>query len=356
MKSAVRPLVWIALGAAAVAVGWYVAHAPSPDLQAAKPKTPAHYLFLAGGSDPYWQLCTAGARALAKEKGATLDVRTPNGEGEDGLKEQLEWLTAIEDHQYDGLAIGPIDPVRQTTLINAAAEKLPVITVDSDAPGSRRMFYIGSSNVEAGVIAANMVKAALPKGGEVAVLMASEAKTNAVERKQGLEETFSRSADDSGATSAANAPTYAIVGIYMDQGNYDTCRENVIKACSEHQDLGAIVGTFGYHGPIILEAIKDVPRGQKIKIIAFDEDERTLSAIDDGRVYATIVQDPFMFGAEAVEMLEKVRNGSFLSLPVANGAVGVHCRAITKDNIDQFRDQLSKRLASSTPETKAGGN
>ena len=134
MKSAVRPIVWIALGAAAVAVGWYVKNAPSPDFQAAKPKTPAHYLFLAGGSDPYWQLCIAGAKALAKEKGANLDVRIPNGEGEDGLKEQLEWLTAIEADQYDGLAIGPIDPVRQTTLINAAAEKLPVVTVDSDAP------------------------------------------------------------------------------------------------------------------------------------------------------------------------------------------------------------------------------
>ena len=46
------------------------------------------------------------------------------------------------------------------------------------------------------MIAANMVKAAVPEGGEVAVLMASEAKTNAAERKQGLQETLSRSADD----------------------------------------------------------------------------------------------------------------------------------------------------------------
>jgi ribose transport system substrate-binding protein len=307
-------------------------------------------LFLAGGSDPYWQLCIAGAKALVAERGANLDVRTPNGEGEEGLKEQLVWLTAIEAGQYDGLAIGPIDPARQTTLINAAAEKLPVVTVDSDAPQSRRMFFIGSSNVEAGVIAANMVKAALPEGGKVAVLLASEAKTNAVERKQGLQETLSRAADDTEEEGAVDSATYVLVGFYMDQGNFDTCRDNVVKACKEHEDLAAIVGTFGYHGPIVLEALRDVERGEEIKIIAFDEDERTLAAVDDGRVFATIVQDPFMFGAEAVEMLENVRNGRFLSLPVANGAVGVHCRAITKDNIGEFREQLNKRLASTEPE------
>jgi len=356
VKSAVRPIVWIALGAAAVAVGWYVKNAPSPDSVVAKPTTPANYLFLAGGSDPYWQLCIAGAKALTEERGANLVVRTPHGEGEEGLKEQLEWLTAIDAGQYDGLAIGPIDPARQTILINAAAEKLPVVTVDSDAPASRRMFYIGSSNVEAGVIAADMVKAALPAGGKVAVLMASEAKTNAAERKQGLEETLSRSPDDADVDDEVDSAGYLLVGFYMDQGNFDTCRDNVIKVCREHDDLGAIVGTFGYHGPIILEALKDVKRGREIKIIAFDEDERTLAAVDDGRVFATIVQDPFMFGAEAMEMLEKVRNGRFLSLPIANGAVGVHCRAITKNNIGEFREQLSKRLATANPEKKTWGN
>jgi len=350
VNSVVRPVVWIAVVAAAVTVGWYVKNAPSPDPAGAKPTTPGNYLFLAGGSDPYWQLCIAGAKASAADRGVNLVVRTPNGEGEQGLKEQVEWLTAVEPNQYDGLAIGPIDPARQTTLINAAAEKFPVVTVDSDAPQSRRMFYIGSSNLEAGIIAANMVKAALPEGGEVAVLMASEAKTNAVERKQGIQETLSRGSDDTDdEEDEAGTTTYVLVGIYMDQGNRDTCRDNVIKACNEHEDLAAIVGTFGYHGPVILEALKDVERGEEIKIIAFDEDERTLAAVDDGRVFATIVQDPFMFGAEAMEMLEKVRSGRFLSLPIANGAVGVHCQAITKDNIGEFREQFNKRLAATKP-------
>lgn len=355
MNSAVRPVVWIAVVVAAIAVGWYVKSVSDLDPVAAQPTTPGKYLFVAGGSDPYWRLCIAGAKALTAERGASLDVRMPHGESEEGLTEQLEWLTAVDADQYDGVAIGPIDPARQTTLINAIAETLPVVTVDSDAPESRRMFYIGSSNREAGNIAANMVKAAMPEGGKVAVLMASEAKTNAVERKQGFLEALDRDAENNNDQNGPDSADYLIVGFYMDQGNFDTCRNNVVQACSDHGDLGVIVGTFGYHGPIILEALKDVERGKEIKVVAFDEDERTLAAVEDERIYATIVQDPFLFGAEAIEMLEKVRNGRFLALPVANAAVGVHCRPITKDNLGEFREQLSKRLESvDSPEQQVG--
>jgi ribose transport system substrate-binding protein len=326
-----------------VAVGWYVQHAPT-DQGAPQSTTPGNYLFLAGGPDPYWDLCIAGAQAAAAEAGAKLSVLKPVDEGEEGLKQHLERLISVQGEELNGLLIGPIDPARQTTLINAAAEKFPVVTVDSDAPESRRMFHIGSSNLEAGMIAADMVKAALPEGGKVAVLMASEAKSNAVERKQGLQANLSQSSGDGDDGAKTNQAEYEIVGFYLDHGDFDACRENVIKACNEHDDLAAIVGTFGYHGPIILESLVEAERSDAVKVIAFDEDQRTLAGIDQERIYATIVQDPFMFGAEGVQMLEKVRNGHFLSLPVANGAVGVHCKAITKDNIDKFREQLRQRL------------
>jgi len=350
VKTAIRPIVWFTVIAASVAVGWYVNEAPTDSVHSQQ-ATSGNYLFIAGGSDPYWDLCIAGAQASAEEAGAYLEVQKPSGEGEEGLREQLAWLTSVEAGKFDGLAIGPIDPARQTTLINAASEKFPVVTVDSDAPASRRMFYIGSSNYEAGTIAAKMVKEALPNGGKIAVLMASEAKTNAAERKHGLVEVLSRVAD----STEEKSPVYEIVGFYLDQGDFDVCRQNVIQASKEHKDLAAIVCTFGYHAPIVLDALKEIKRGTDIQVVAFDEEERTLAAVEDGRVYSTIVQDPFMFGAEAVQMLEKVRNGRFLSLPISNGAVGVHCKAITKDNLAHFREQLSSRLeANKAPDDTDG--
>lgn len=337
MQSPLRYAVWSAVVAASVAVGAYLKSAPDRVGEATAPKSPAKYVFLAGGSDPYWQLCVAGAKSAAERLGAEVEVRTPKGEGEEGLAEQLAWLGEIGGGSVDGVAVGPIDPARQTTLLNSLAEKTTVVTVDSDAPNSRRMFYVGSSNYEAGEIAARMVREALPEGGKVAVLLASLAKTNAAERNEGFVDALAAAEGD-------DSPSFEIVGTYLDQGDQTKAKENVRQALEEHSDLGAIVGTFGYHGPMTLEALADVDGGEKIKIIAFDEDERVLAGVASGRVHATVAQDPFMFGFEAIRMLNDVRSGQYLSLPVAGRVdVGVHCIPVDKNNLNDFKARLAER-------------
>ena len=40
-----------------------------------------------------------------------------------------------------------------------------------------------------------------------------------------------------------------------------------------------------------------------VKVVAFDEDDQTLLGIDSGRVYASVVQNPYEFGKKSVEIL-----------------------------------------------------
>lgn len=341
MTSPLRVLVWAAVVLASVGVGYYISQAPNPAAATESGKDPGKYVFIAGGADPYWQLCIAGAEATAKELGAELKVMKPTGEGEDGLKEQLDWLTALDPTTISGVAIGPIDPDRETTLINKLSENVKVVTVDSDAPQSRRLCYIGSSNYEAGMLAARMVKEAAPEGGKVVMLLASLAKTNAAERKRGFDDELSGVADDQEEPDQ-DAPQYEVVDYLMDYGDYDRCVENVKRAVSEHDDLRAVVATFGYHGPAALEALADAEN--KPVVIAFDEHQKILAGVQDGTVHATIVQDPYMFGAEAISLLDQVHSGKFLSLPVgAKVDVGVHCRVVKKDNLDAFKTGLPKQ-------------
>jgi ribose transport system substrate-binding protein len=350
MPSPTRAIVWLAVVAASVGVGWYISQAPR-DAPVQASVSPGKYVFLAGGADPYWEHCIAGARATAKELGAELEVLIPSGEGEAGLREQLDWLTTIDSQQYDGMAVGPIDPERQTTLINKASEGTTVVTVDSDAPSSRRMCYIGSSNYEAGMLAAQMVRETLPKGGKVVVLLASLAKTNAAERKQGFDDELLGLADeeeselvtpDDAQPDDNSQVQYIIVDYAMDQGDYERCKQNVKRACDEHEDLGVVVATFGYHGPAALEALEEIDK--QVPVVAFDEHEQTLAGIEQGGVHATIVQDPYMFGAEAVRMLDQVHRGTFLSLPVgARVDVGVHCKLVKKENLKDFEAELANR-------------
>ncbi|MEQ8848742.1 substrate-binding domain-containing protein [Botrimarina sp.] len=363
MSAGIRYVVWPIVILAAIAVGYYLNTAPTSVAAAPAASEPGRYVFLAGGADPYWELCVAGAKEAASRSGAEVEVRMPTGEGEEGLREQLGWLRDVASAGgVDGVAIGPIDPDRQTTPINTLAEKATVVTVDSDAPGSRRMFYVGSSNYEAGEIAAQLVREALPDGGQVAVLIASLAKTNAAERSQGLEEALAAPAKDDSARVAASPrgeedaaggeageageqPEYEIVATYMDRGDYELCRENVRKAVEQNPGLDAIVCTFGYHGPIALETLAGIDGGDAVQVIAFDEDPRVLDAIRSGRAHATIAQDPFMFGYEAIRMLEEVRSGRYLALPVSGRVdVGVHCIPVRADNLDDFKKRLEDRL------------
>lgn len=347
MSSVLRALVWLGVVAASVGVGYYVSQAPSGDPTANAPKEPGKFLFIAGGADPYWELCVAGAQAAADKINAELKVLKPTGEGEAGLREQLEWLGSIEEGAWDGLAIGPIDPTRQTTLINSAAGKAATVTVDSDAPQSRRLCYIGASNYEAGIFAARMVKEAVPDGGKVAVLVASLAKTNAAARVEGFRDEMSGESDDVASDEAEEVAEYEILDLFFDQGDPKECRKQVAQLLEDEPDLAAIVGTFGYHGPIAIEAIGKLAEDRSVQIVAFDEEERTLAGVAEGLAHATIVQDPFMFGAEAIQRLEQFRQGQYLELPVARQVdVGVHCIIVKQDNLEAFKKGMTDRLAS----------
>jgi ribose transport system substrate-binding protein len=89
-------------------------------------------------------------------------------------------------NNVDGLAISVKEPTGQTTDINAWCKDLKVITVDSDAPDSDRLYYIGTDNVAAGKQAGELLAAAAPEGGKVMIFVGDLTQANANERAQGV--------------------------------------------------------------------------------------------------------------------------------------------------------------------------
>lgn len=351
--SGIRGLVWSVVAIAAIGVVVYVTQAPRGDLAGRSSGEKSKLLFIAGGPDPYWELCVAGARAAAAKHGVELRVEMPEDEGSRGLAQQMEWLASLGESDLDGVALGPINPDSQATPINTASLKIPIVTVDSDVLGSRRLCHIGSSNFEAGGFAAQLIREALPEGGKVVVLLASLSKTNAAQRKEGFEAALKAEQTSEEAGESGPAPI-TLAEVYFDRGDFDTCKENVKRAIEENPDVRAIVGTFGYHAPLALEVLKELGRTGEIALVAFDEDERTLAGVAEGTVCGTIVQDPFLFGYESIRMLDEVASGTYLSLPVAGQVnIGVHCKIIRKEDLEEFRSHLRQRLesieSSSTP-------
>ncbi len=75
-----------------------------------------------------------------------------------------------------------------------------------------------------------------------------------------------------------------------------------------------------------------------------------MQGIADGSIYATVVQQPFVFGYESVKMMAALARGDSSKLP-ADGIRYVPHRVITKDGgkdrvpVEKFRRELEEMLA-----------
>ena len=79
--------------------------------------------------------------------------------------------------------------------------------------------------------------------------------------------------------------------------------------------------------------------------MVFDEADKTLDGIVSGDIYATVAQDPYRYGYEAVRILTSLHNGDKSELPiVGGGAITVKCQAIRQDDVEAFRERLKERL------------
>jgi ribose transport system substrate-binding protein len=299
-----------------------------------------HVAMVTGGPGPYWRLIASGARASAAEHNVDLDIQMP--ESEENVEEQTKLLKALDVEKCDGVAISPLDVAGQSPLIDGIAEKLLVVTFDSDAPDTKRISYIGTSNVQAGRRAGRLVREAIPKGGKVVVAIANLTKDNMKERRAGLDDVLGGATAKGGAAEGA---AYEVLDYLVDEGDVERSRELVGKAIEDNEDVACLVGLNAFHGPILLEVVKKADKQGKVAIIAFDEEAGTLAGVETGDIYATVVQDPYRYGYEAVKSLATLCRASEQQrqLKGSFSTFNISTITVTKDTVDEFRKQLAER-------------
>ncbi len=145
-------------------------------------------------------------------------------------------------------------------------------------------------------------------------------------------------------TDAVVAGKYVILGTMTDNADFPVAKQNCENALTKHPDLTAVVGLWGYNGPMCLEALKSKRKLGQVKVFAFDEDETVLAAIEEGNCEGTIVQQPFEFGYQSMKYLKQVADGQSVDVP-ANKEFSVPARLITKADVAAFRQKLAQLRA-----------
>lgn len=276
--------------------------------------------FVARQANDYWSLVRSACdNTVANMGDVQLDFRTPAGRTP---ADQNLVLSNMVASGVQAIAISPVDGDEQTAALNAVPENVVLVCADNDAEKSRRVAYIGTDNVAAGTQAAELIKAALPQGGKIVLLVGSDTAQNARERIQGI-------------TKGLAGSGVEIQETLVDGMSATKAVQNAQDALTKHPDLAGLVGLYNYNGPAILTAVRAAGKVGKTQIVCFDTDADTLDGISAGEIYGTIAQSPFKIGNQTVLFLAGYLRGNKTPLP--GGKLLIPSNPVTKKNVEGYK-------------------
>ncbi len=298
----------------------------------------------------FWKIAEAGCRDAEKDLDINVEVRMPS------QATAVEQKRIIEDLLTSGvqaIAISPLDADNQIEWLNGIAKKVPLITHDSDAPSANRLMYIGMDNYAAGRACGELVKKALPDGGEVMLFIGRLEQDNSKYRRQGVidvlmdrdrDQAYYKSQPD--AWDPVDGPIkgdkYTVLGTITDQGKPEVAQTKAEDSLNTYPEMDAMVGLFEYNPPACYQALDKAGKLGQVKLIGFDENDVTLQAVKDGTCAGTVVQNPYMYGYESVRALKALLAGDKSVIPESK-FIDIPPRSITKENVDEYWADLKAK-------------
>ena len=284
--------------------------------------------FVVNGASDFWKIAEAGVKKAQGELPKyDLQFKYPEQAAAAVQQRILDDLVAAG---AAGIMVSAVDPKNETEELNKIASQSVLFTTDSDAPQSKRVAYIGSSNTDLGKDAGKLMLKALPNGGKCVGFVGLPGADNARERIEGVKE-------------AIKGSKVELTDVRGDEIDQTRAKRNVEDVLAANPDVSCLVGFYSYNTPRIYEVLKEAGKLNKIKVIGFDEDPITLGGVKEGAIVGTVVQQPFEWGYQGMKLMAKYIEGDKSGVP-ANGIIIVPGKVIEKANVDEFMNQMKQML------------
>ncbi len=249
---------------------------------------------------PYWQAGSAGLFQAAAQLKVRSEFAGPDTY--DPKAEQKAFQQAVQS-KPTGILVSVADPsLLKDDIDQAVAAGIPVITVDSDAPASKRLLFVGTDNYHAGQIGGQRLAKEMNGKGNVVIFTIPE-QANLKERLRGYRDALEAS------------PQIRITRVVDMKGDsriaFDTATEILGQDKKERTD--AFVCLEALAGKEVATVLSQ--HGVKDKVVlAMDTDEDTLSWIQKGVIAATISQKPYTMSFVGLKMLDDLYHHKLSSL------------------------------------------
>jgi ribose transport system substrate-binding protein len=255
-------------------------------------KSEHFYLVATSIKHAYWQSAAAGFAKAADQYGVTAEVRGPDGFDPQDEVQEFRQVVALKPA---GILVSVANEKLMQPEIDAAmAAGIPVITIDSDAPSSHRLFFIGTNNLQAGRLGGARVAAKLNGKGNV-VFFSIAGQPNLEERLKGYKDAF------------ANFPGIKVVEVFDMKGDsglaMDQTRDYLARTGAAKID--AVICLESTSGKDVGEAFKRVGANGTL-LVAMDVDQATLDLVKDGTINSTISQKPYTMALLGLKALDDV--------------------------------------------------
>jgi ribose transport system substrate-binding protein len=251
-----------------------------------------YFVFVAANLQvPYWQAAGAGFTRAAGQFKVRADFVGPNSYDP---KAERDALNKAVQQKATGILLGVTDPaVLKDSIDKAIAAGIPVITMDSDAPASKRLFFIGTNNYEVGVSGGLRLAQELKGKGNVVVFTMPDQR-NMQDRLRGYRDALERTpnikitrvVDIQGDPRIAFDTTMQIIGKEKDQVDAFVCLE-----AQSGKEVAGVLNSYHVTGKVVM---------------AMDTDPETLQLIQSGSIAATIAQKPYTMAFVGMQMLDNL--------------------------------------------------
>ena len=280
--------------------------------------------FVVNVASDFWKAAEAGVKkAQAELPDYNLELKYPE-QGSVAIQQRL--MDDLVTAGVKGIMVSAVDPKTSTDGLNKIASETALFTTDSDAPQTKRVAYIGSSNVDAGKQAADIAKKAMPNGGKCLGFVGLLGADNAKERIQGFKD----------GLAGTKITLDDVRGDDIDQAR---AKKNVEDALVASPDVTCMVGFYSYNTPRIYEALRDAGKLGSITVVGFDDDPITLGGVKEGTIAATVVQQPFEWAYQGMKLMAAYLKGDKSGVP-ADGLIIIPTKIIGKDDVDAYAANL----------------
>lgn len=249
-------------------------------------------------NNPFFVSVRDGVESKAKELG--VNVKTVAAQ--DDPAKQANDIQDLIQQKVSVLLINPVDSAAIVTSVEAANKAgIPVIMLDRSSDGGKVVSLIASDNVKGGEMAAQHIIDKLGEGVVVAELEGIPGASASRERGEG----FHKLAD-------SKLKVVAKQNADFDRTKGLTVAENILQA---NPDVQAV---FAQNDEMALGAIEAAKSaGKELFIVGFDGTADGMKAVEEGKLAATIAQQPKLMGEEGLANAVKVAKGETIDAHIA---------------------------------------